>query len=133
MNYYSISSFFFASFLSFLFMMNLSAQDIFIDEVCACKNGGQISEFVMTFGNWPTDSDEKYEIVINYSVEGGNISSVSKTNIFGSPSGKTEVSFSSLNDASDPGGLQIERVTNLSSTSMNQYLPILKTMNLLMG
>jgi hypothetical protein len=115
MNSYSISSFLFGSFLSLLTIMNLSGQDIIIEEVCACENGDQISEFVITFGNWPTNSAEKYEIVINYSVESGGISSVTKTNIFGSPSATTEVSFSSINNPSDPGGLQIERVTNLSS------------------
>ncbi len=129
MKYYFFKTLFFLFFLmmSSVSLTNLSAQDIFIDGVCACDNGSGISEFVITFGNWPTDQGATYEIVVNYSESGGDRGSATVTDVAGTPGGSIQLTFSGVANASDPGNLQITSVTNISTDTeeavSNDFLP----------
>lgn len=114
-NFKSLLRFLFFSVTSLLFSSTLSAQNIFIDNICACNDGSGISSFTTTLGNWPTEPGESYDVIVNYADMGGGRSTVTATSVPGEPTGMIEVTFSNITNAADPGDIQITSVTNTAT------------------
>jgi hypothetical protein len=94
---------------------HLSAQNIFIDEICACEENSEIRSFTITFGQWPAHIDSSYNVNITYTKEGGGRDTMSAENVAGDPNRRMTLVFSGLSNAANPGDLQIFRVVNASS------------------
>jgi len=122
MNFYFIDklSVLFISIIFFLLTVNLFSQDIFIDDICTCSDGTSISEFIVTFDNWPNDNTESFDIIINYSEIGGDRTELSASGVPGDSSGFIKVIFSGVANAVNTGDIQISSVL---SNSANTSLP----------
>src|SRR6056297_4316772 len=101
-----------------LFAVQLASQSITIDNVCACRDGNEISGFAVTLVNWPSDENETFDVTVNYSETGGDRLEVTASEIRGNSSGMTQIVFSGVFNAANLGDLQISSVENSSTNTM---------------
>src|SRR6056297_4018355 len=100
----------YVSILIFSVLSFSSSAQIFIDNICACDDGDGNVALTVTFGNWPTDPSNTYDVGINYSQMGGGTGTASAAGINGDPSGFSQVSFPTVTDAADPGEVSLQSV-----------------------
>ena len=103
--------------LCFVCTANLFSQDIFVNDVCTCGNGSVNPDFIVTFANWPDDTSETYDIVINFSARGGGRADATAFDIRGDSSTVVQIIFSGISTPADAGNLQISSVTGNSANS----------------
>ncbi|WP_446012198.1 hypothetical protein, partial [Candidatus Electrothrix sp.] len=97
-----------------------SAQSqVFIEDICACDDGTGDVILTVTFGDWPTDPADSYDVGINYTQSGGGTGSASAAGIPGDPSGFAQVAFPTVTDAADPGTVSILSVVDDSNNAIS--------------